>query len=520
MKNKLTINRFMKATAILLLIISVESCKKQVFDKVDIPPAKPAKDVISTPYFDWFSADYMPTPSGAPTILVPWASGAIRGFTSDIMYDYKQEDGWNLVYNTFDPSKPLPSNPFFVLYNKYRSLLRVYVYVTTNSFVTSDYLTTGLNLGPNAINSNMLNYGGQDIVTVGTNQTSIGKIEPTQLATGVWYATQYEIAYDPNVKTHQYQDIGLNCSVTWTNVSTISLGGTQQGSINGSITSAGSSPFSLGKVLTGTLDGAGLSLFSKNGGPDVNHPENDNKLGLPSLVFKAGVAAMTGGLSDIAKGFLSGIFGGSTGATNQSVALTLNTNITLNGNATDNGALWPNPGLGLGVPGTANSQTTVGYAPHYNTPMGLFYLSSVPHATTQYNSEEVSGGGKGSTYYINQTLYSVDAPSVHIIWNPDIVNQPHGVTISDLHYDVVCIPPTPLTGGTQIGYNGSAETVGALNVWTSDAFAGVHWKATNPNVFPKCKAAIRISFHATPSDNPAAKFLYVKTFYATVDQPF
>ncbi|MBD3750653.1 MAG: hypothetical protein IE931_14290 [Sphingobacteriales bacterium] len=68
--------------------------------------------------FDWETADYMPTPSGT-TILVPWANGSVKGFSSDIWYDYKTSDGWSLVYNVFNTSS-LPANPWFALYNKYR----------------------------------------------------------------------------------------------------------------------------------------------------------------------------------------------------------------------------------------------------------------------------------------------------------------------------------------------------------------------------------------------------------------
>jgi len=506
------------AMALLMLIIIVSGCKKdlQKIPASSAPTAKRGVNMIPTPYFSWSTVDYMPTAAGSAPILVPWASGAVRGFTSDILYDYLPADGWELLYNLFDPAKPTPANPFFVLYNKYRSIIRIYVYVNNGGFQNSDYLTTGLNLGPNTINSNMLNYAGQDITSIGVNQTITSKMEPTQIANGVWFASQYEIAYDSNIAASTYQQIGLNCTINWTNVSTISLGGTSVGTIKGSITSPGSSPFTLSKLLTGTLDVLGGSLFNSTKGSTAGNPGDGNLLGLPTAIFNAASTAVTSGAADIVKGFLSGIFGGKTGGTNQSVSLTMNSDITLTGNSTQNGALWPNPGLGLVVPGTTNQQSTAGYTPYYNKPMGLFYLSAVPHVTTTYNSEQYGSGGRANIYYVNQTLYAVDNSTVNLVWNPDIVNSSAtGVAISDIKKEVVYIPdPTKLTGGTQIGFNGTPENIGKLSAYTSDGgYAGVFWRATSSGVFPKSGAvAVRISFHVTPAANPAAKFLYVKTF--------
>jgi len=526
MKQNPNLTTLLKKTVLVFFIISsISACKKaQEPSVISSKSNEFNKNGIPTPYFDWSTADYMPTPAGSQTILVPWANGSVRGFTSDIQYDYLPVDGWKLLYNTFDPAKPLPSNPFFVLYNKYRALLRVYIYVTTNGFQNSDYLTTGLNLGPNAINSNMLNYSGQDIVDMNIDSTIkiASKIEPTQIATGVWYATQYEIAYDSNIKTSTFQQIGVNSTINWTNVSTISLGGTAEGTIKGSITSPGSSPFSLSKILTGTLDAVGASFFTANKGSSTTNPGEGNKLGLPAAIFNASSTALTSGLSDIVKGFFSGIFGGKTGGVNQSVSLTTNTNINLTGNSTQNGALWPNPGLGLGIPGTINSQSAVGYLPYYNEPMGLFYLSNTPHSNVVYHSRQEGFGGRNDVYFVNQSLYSIDNSSVNLIFNPDVVNtSADGVTIdpSDIKKDIVFLPGT-YNSAQDLGFNGTPESVGKLKVYTAagtDGKAGVYWTKSNPDSFPKGRTAIRISFHVTPNSNPAARFLYVKTFLATVN---
>ena len=120
--------------SIALFTILTTGCKKDLNGSV----AANGTDGITPFPLNWETVDYMPTPSGT-TILVPWANGSVKGFSSDIWYDFKSSDGWSLVYNTFNTTS-LPANPWFALYNKYRGLLRIYVFVTTNGFVASDYL--------------------------------------------------------------------------------------------------------------------------------------------------------------------------------------------------------------------------------------------------------------------------------------------------------------------------------------------------------------------------------------------
>ncbi|MEO8406108.1 MAG: hypothetical protein ABI480_15980, partial [Chitinophagaceae bacterium] len=313
--------------ASLLFLSLFSSCKKNISD-LEIP----ANAIAGIPAFPltWENTDYMPTPVGT-TILVPWASGSVKGFSPDIWYDYVQADGWELVYNTFN-TVSLPNNPFFVLYNKYRGLLRYYIYITTSGFTTSSYLTTGLNLGPNSINSPMLNYATQDIVDVSLKPVSVIKIEPTQIATGTWYAAQYEIAYDPGTSGFTYSQLGLNLTLKWTNVTQVSLGGTSVGTIKGTITTPGTS-FNLGaQVQKGALSAVGLAAFNSAAGPDPTKPEIGNLMGISAGIFKAIKDGLTSGGLGVVKNIFNAILGGGgTGPTIQSLNATISTDITLTG---------------------------------------------------------------------------------------------------------------------------------------------------------------------------------------------
>lgn len=479
---------FWAFVCICLLLIS---CKKEADVQLEEQQqAKTTKTVtkgIPAFQFNWETADYMPTP---PThnILVPWANGAVKGFSSDIWYDNKMADGWELVYNQFNPNLPLPANPFFVLYNKYRGLLRIYIYVTTSGFTTSSYLTSGLGLSPNLFNSSMLNYIGQDIVNADARKAGVTKIEPTQIATGVWYASQYEIAYDPMIAGSTYQQTGLNWTLKWTNISDVDLGGTVTGTLNGTISSGGGG-FDFGLLGQGALEAVGLSIFDNNKGPDPAHPGNGNKLGLPGFVFEAAKDGLTSGLSGVVKNIASAIFGGSSTSTQQ-VNLTLNANIKLNGSITNSGALIPDPGLGLGLPGTSNSQTAPGLVPYYNEPMGVFNISGKPLVNVTVTEE--TDGTKPNTYY--RYAFKLDTTSFQPVFNPAVL----AVAQIQNYRRQLLLVSSVLTGGY--------ETIGRHKAVARSSYT------VKLGGFPYSNA-VRISFDVVPK-NGAPRSKIVKTFWA------
>ena len=47
------------------------------------------------------------------------AGSIVSNYGTDIANDRFKSDGWELVYNTFDPNAERLSNPYFVLYRNY-----------------------------------------------------------------------------------------------------------------------------------------------------------------------------------------------------------------------------------------------------------------------------------------------------------------------------------------------------------------------------------------------------------------
>src|SRR5690349_14294246 len=140
----------MKKPSILLLIIFglVAQCTKEtsqpIVPKVDVteikdlsisptvvsvtaPPSYPAS---TANYFDWETPDFVPYPTPGPPSwmsppLVPWASGTCIGYPWELMWDHKKSEGWEMIYNVFT-TQSQPTVPYFILYNKYRGLMRMY----------------------------------------------------------------------------------------------------------------------------------------------------------------------------------------------------------------------------------------------------------------------------------------------------------------------------------------------------------------------------------------------------------
>lgn len=558
---------------LLALILSFNSCKKEPNSSVNNVSSNSTNNVLkSIPAFplNWEPpTDYMPTPIGTPPIYVPWAGGAVKGFSPEIQYDYKKSDGWELVFNVFNTTS-LQNNPYFVLYNKYKGVIRVYVYITTGGFINSSYLTSGINLGPNIKNSNMLNYIGKEIVDFNIKPVNVSQIEPSQMATGTWYALQYEIAYDPTITSSTYQELGMNWTLKWTDVTDVNLGGTVTGSMKGTITTPASGGFDLQSTLTkGALSTVGYSVFNNNKGDDPAKPGKDNKLGIPEVLFNSVSAYFTGNLGQLPIKFFSGIIGGGTSPKVENVSLTLNADIKLTGTLTNNGAIWPSPGLALGIPGTSNSQTATGFIPKFDNPMGIFYVSSKPNVIatstavqstlprttigtplenfdpkitqitlTPYNPSGSDCPTKVWKHQVWVTNFVID-PGFQIVFNPSVLSV---ATITNIQKDILFLRPNQTIVGSSSGSmndqsnylsyltSGTVTSIGNIQAYKyigSVISPGAYYvrmvgflllpKPTFSAFNTKDNVAVRVSFTVNPI-NGAPSYTIVKTFLANVIQ--
>ncbi|MBO9204801.1 MULTISPECIES: hypothetical protein [Niastella] len=546
------INTLIRKNVILLLLaVNFVSCRKDIKSTEDITDDTPVKLKGVIPVtFDWKTVDYMPTPPGQTLIPVPWiGQGSLTSlYGIDVIGDNRHEDGWILLYSTFDANASGPlQNPYFILYNRFRGLMRIFLYLTGNFALESSHLTNGMTL-LSGTPSQMLAYMGNNFVDLTQPHMSFTQIEKAPIdgsmpmATNKWFMMQYELAYDPQLASIPFTNMQLSWFTNYNAISQISLGGNIDGTIKGTIAASGEGS---NNVLKSALGNAGKiagtvglaavgSQFLNNAAGnypgknftydsqgnvtgDENHNSNNN-LGLPDKLFTsmkdgmaAGLSAATGNIPGAVAGVFSAIFGGSSQPQQQTVSLNLNATLTLNGTTTAPGSFPASP-TSIWVPGTqgltaSNSANIQGYIPLYENPLGVFSLSSAPTAIKESYSIQ-----NADRSYENRTEVAINTNSYTIQFNPAVVNgTANGATISNLTQEVVI----ERTGNEDV--YGTREQVGDIVYWTEPASNAVvaYNVGRQQHPYPIIDQAwLRISFDITPNNNPAARTKIIKTFVA------
>lgn len=413
----------------LLTALLLTGCKKE-------QPANPAEPIASAPapppipthYFDWETTTYMPSLPNANAVPMPWNAGT-SAIDAHLAGDYKKADGWELVWNTFSPTVQL-NDPgytyFFALYNRYRGILRFYLWQVGTPLATS-YIQHGLKLY-GLQTSPMLNYA-QEMADLNANQTQFSQMLNQQitLAGGSWMVFQYEIAYDPGLAATTFPSFGLEWDAKWAAVSQISLNGKITGEIKGVVGNPNAGGFNFGSFINKAF----TTLWGAQGYASY--------LQLLSGDSSGGTygKAMKNAADGIVKDFLNAVIGGSSSPV-LPVNLTINTEVKLQGNIVTGGGLTNKK---LVLPGQSNSQTADGNIPYYNAVMGVMNLSQAPTVYIDITTQsEWFIDPWDNMYWQTQIIgtHQLDNNSYNIIWNPAIINNtPAGATIENLKVQLI-----------------------------------------------------------------------------------
>ncbi len=488
---------------ILPVIFLVTSCTKEINqESISVKGTKSKDDNY---YFNWETATHMPvSPSSSVQPPMPWQSQSGSYIDANLVSDYKISDGWDLVYNTFNPNVMPFANTqpagglYFALYNRFRGLLRFYLYIPSGLFGSSSNIEHGLSVySDNSTTSKMLNFDGADIVDANINTTSFTKTNNTGVAVGGgWYAMQYKIAYDPGFSSTTYPHLGFTWNSRTVSISQIQLEGTQQGTINGNI-SQPSGGFNWTSALVNGILGA-AEIYGTAGG---------SFLGTMGTNM---TSAATGGLAGNVTGFFSGIFGGNSN-NNQEVDLTMNTTLALSGSLTSSQPLVPNS---LVFPGQTIANTVGAPNPLTAYPLGLFNLSGRPTVNETTTSSIVYPPSDPTVPY-NQFVnnYTVDAAIFNslFITNNNVINSSStGATIQSLATQVELLNPNQ---GYNFQTNGTLQNIGDYIAYESPnlttQYTIEHQQPSNNLV------AVKVSFYVVPN-NGAPRSLIVKTFLANL----
>lgn len=473
------------------LIVFTTACKKDISQLENSSAQTVARGVLPPP-LDWENINQMPTTG--QTIGIPWGSSiSSRQFSQDIVSDFKSADGWILLYNTFS-STSNPDNYYFVLYNRYRGLLRMYYYVPQNTdYTNSANILDKLAIeGPYAPNSPILNFADQDVVDVTHNSSFASTIQQWQVARSTWYVLQYELAYDQNMSTQNYTTFDFLWGMHTTLLTNVNINGTITGTLTGNINIPGTD-FSIAPAFN-------ISSSSNNTTITVNGSNDADKL-KPSLgqtIVNNIKSAITNGAQGIIKNLLSGIFKKSS-APAENVNLKLNASAHLEGSLTGD-ALITSPAFA--IPGYNQSQTP-GYIPAHNEALGVFYISSRPTVHVVHSFVENPDGGR----QLRQYTFSVTPGSFSYIFNPVV----QGIaSFTNFNAEVMVDDPGMDIENSFIS-GGEKETIGTRSVY----------RITDPlllydNLDYTGKVFVRLSFDVVPNDgNPAVRI--AKTFLANTN---
>lgn len=276
----------------ILALLSSGCAKDEIQSWSSLETTRETRAVI-VPAFDWENADWMPTPPNQSRIPSPWVGqGSLASlYGMEIINDRKKINGWELMYSTFDAEAPGPLvNPYFILYNKYRGTMRIFLYLTTQFVATSSYLQDGLSIA-STHRTSMLNFMGQDIIDATKVSSEYQQIQPVPadgtapLASNKWYMLEYDIAYDPNIESIPYDEIQLCWHLNYVDISDIKMFGTQIGTLNGTIGAATTEKGNVIKSLKETGSSAGKALITGIGTKivsdnTIDEKTGENKLGL------------------------------------------------------------------------------------------------------------------------------------------------------------------------------------------------------------------------------------------------
>lgn len=480
---------------LLTLSVSFGSCKKDTgINNISIINGQ-SKDVPNF-YFPWYAATGMPVAPNVPAANIPpmpWQSQSGTPIDANIVTDYKNTDGWDLVYNTFNKStqpylSTLPvGGLYFALYNKYRGLLRFYLFMPSGLVNNNVNIQHGLNVySQNNSTTSMLNFDGTDLVDPSIKTPYITKANNVGVAVaGGWYAMQYEIAYDPNFASTTYPNLGLQWNSRTVSISDIKLNGTEEGTLNGTLTQQSSGIGST--IINGVAAAAEIFGLATN-------PGNTSPTALQN--------AAQGGLAGNLTGFFSGIFGGNSSNT-QEVDLKMNSTINLTGTSSGSQLLTANS---LVAPGQTVGNTIGAPLPLTNYALGVFNISNRP----TINSRSTTTPPPYTDNTTTSTFYTLNTSSFTIQYNPALLNN---ASVTILKEEILLIDNAP---DYPLYTNAKTEQIG--NLWAySRPTGGLQWQVKDvvTQTFPQY--AVRISLQIVPNSNTGytgKPITIVKTFLA------
>jgi hypothetical protein len=417
----------MKKLILLLLLLS-EIAIGQCVNGTSTNPVAPTNPAFPNylNYFNWqnsptikYNTTYQPN-SNTPN---PFFSNQSAFQEIALQQDYKTENGWEAIaYNLgYDNNNVVlnapPQHTYFMLYNKYRGILRILVkWSGVPETFNKAQLTLQFAPGFQTNLLDMTTYEKPLLAPHIPNPKYTTSLTFFNDATN-WSYADFKVNYDPctctftdNARLQLYTNLIKNSTINLT------------GAINGTITSItnGTGTDDSGGKFWNSLDGVGNKIISttkdvqgfvdnsekifntlKDGGVTINAIKNLGSFMKTNSFMKAGLKALPY-VGDAVK-FVSSLFGGGAGESGPQELAPMSVNLAVKINGTIE-LKAPMHDFSIGLPGSQASASLPGIyggQPLYNEPMGVFSLIDEP---TMYYTE--------SFYDQNEVNYSYNPNNI------------------------------------------------------------------------------------------------------------
>jgi hypothetical protein len=303
--------------------------------------------------------------------------------------DILPSQGWVLVVRDFGSSTSPTPLPYFMLYNKYRGILRLFYWSTLPS--SFDHAAASLHFQQTtaAKTAALMTLSDSSQLTVDGYNPSRAEIVIGKIAWQQWSYLDFDLAgYDPNLASKT--DPTLVFDLTGVNTTSLVASGTidlnQVLEVNQPNSSNGFQNIVNGVVTAFTKPAARYKQIA-------DAQEVYKKLGQDHLStwwgqYLSQIGTTLSGASWLRAlgpvvGVLESIFGGGSSSPSQPKPLIFNGQVTLNGTLTSQSVLYS---IILRVPGAIHADPTndaiSNVLPLYDHPLGVFNLLSVPTVDT------------------------------------------------------------------------------------------------------------------------------------------
>ena len=328
--------------------------------------------------WDWTNQEkcnWIAFPNGNPLCINPPFESSTQRFGPIVdvytKQDYTKAKGWKLVYANFTTNYP-----YFLLYNEYSGLLRIFFFMPA---VTDHYTYYGVTLSYNEGNMpSLLTIGNSNAKALdhyysgstssqlvsSTNNDNYTMVVPMAAQAG-WSCSDFLMLYDPNIGQTTFSNTELQIEFWEMDVSQVKLTGDITGSISGpfSMTSGG-----LNASAHFDVEGAGGKLkdfFDESSSVVGDKIKAGETLGKASSI--TGAITSLYSLGEMFVGSSEGAADASPDISGLNVGLNVNMTGTLDLKNAFAGTTIPIPGT------SANAGSKL-----YNCPMGVINLSTTP----------------------------------------------------------------------------------------------------------------------------------------------